>query len=124
MREGSRDDSALLARLRAGDPRAFEELVTTYQHRIFGVALIFSSLYLVYLGALQAVGATKRTLRITLIAVVCVQTPLAAVLSFGTDLGVWGVWISVPIAAMVKFVLGWFAYRGNPSFVVSAVKSG
>ena len=27
-----------MARLRAGDPRAFEELVTTYQHRVFGVA--------------------------------------------------------------------------------------
>jgi RNA polymerase sigma-70 factor, ECF subfamily len=33
------DPPGLLARLRAGDPRAFEELVTTYQHRVFGVAL-------------------------------------------------------------------------------------
>jgi RNA polymerase sigma-70 factor (ECF subfamily) len=39
VREGSRDDAALLARLRAGDARAFEELVTAHQHRIFGVAL-------------------------------------------------------------------------------------
>ena len=38
MREGLADDAALLARLRTGDTRAFEELVTTYQHRIFGVA--------------------------------------------------------------------------------------
>lgn len=33
------DPPGLLTRLRAGDPRAFEELVTTYQHRVFGVAL-------------------------------------------------------------------------------------
>ena len=30
---------AFLARLRAGDPRAFEELVAGHQHRVFGVAL-------------------------------------------------------------------------------------
>jgi RNA polymerase sigma-70 factor (ECF subfamily) len=39
MREGLSDDAPLLARLRAGEARAFEELVTTYQHRVFGVAL-------------------------------------------------------------------------------------
>jgi RNA polymerase sigma-70 factor (ECF subfamily) len=39
VREGLPDDAAWLARLRAGDTRAFEELVTAYQHRVFGVAL-------------------------------------------------------------------------------------
>lgn len=39
VREGLPDDTALLARLRAGDARAFEDLVTAYQHRVFGVAL-------------------------------------------------------------------------------------
>src|ERR671936_373777 len=40
MREGvGADPPGLLARLRAGDPRAFEELVIAYQHRVFGVAL-------------------------------------------------------------------------------------
>jgi RNA polymerase sigma-70 factor (ECF subfamily) len=39
VREGRPEDAALLARLRAGDARAFEELVTAYQHRVFGVAL-------------------------------------------------------------------------------------
>jgi RNA polymerase sigma-70 factor (ECF subfamily) len=32
------DDAQLLRRLRAADPQAFEELVTTYQHRVFAVA--------------------------------------------------------------------------------------
>jgi RNA polymerase sigma-70 factor (ECF subfamily) len=32
-------DAALLARLRAGEARAFEELVIAHQHRVFGVAL-------------------------------------------------------------------------------------
>src|SRR5919108_5009412 len=40
MREAlGADPPGLLARLRAGDPRAFEELVIAYQHRLFGVAL-------------------------------------------------------------------------------------
>lgn len=39
MREGTRDPSELLGRLRAGDAGAFEELVIAYQHRVFGVAL-------------------------------------------------------------------------------------
>jgi RNA polymerase sigma-70 factor (ECF subfamily) len=39
VREGLADDASLLARLRAGDGRAFEEMVTAYQHRVFGVAL-------------------------------------------------------------------------------------
>ena len=33
------DPPGLLARLRAGEPRAFEDLVKGYQHRVFGVAL-------------------------------------------------------------------------------------
>jgi RNA polymerase sigma-70 factor (ECF subfamily) len=39
MTERARDDSHLVARLRRGDPRAFEDLVIAYQHRVFGVAL-------------------------------------------------------------------------------------
>ncbi len=40
MREDDTPDSPpLLARLRAGEALAFEELVRTYQHRVFGVAL-------------------------------------------------------------------------------------
>jgi len=40
MREAlGADPPGLLARLRAGEPRAFEELVIGYQHRVFGVAL-------------------------------------------------------------------------------------
>ena len=40
MREGlGADPPGLLPRLRAGNPRAFEELVIAYQHRVFGVAL-------------------------------------------------------------------------------------
>jgi RNA polymerase sigma-70 factor (ECF subfamily) len=39
MREATGDDRDLVARLRARDPAAFEELVRTYQHRVFGVAL-------------------------------------------------------------------------------------
>ena len=34
-----RDPPGLLERLRADEPRAFEELVIAYQHRVFGVAL-------------------------------------------------------------------------------------
>src|SRR2546425_3420201 len=33
------DEAQLVDRLRRGEPRAFEELVIAYQHRVFGVAL-------------------------------------------------------------------------------------
>jgi RNA polymerase sigma-70 factor (ECF subfamily) len=33
------DEAALVERLRAGEPLAFEELVRRYQHRVFGVAV-------------------------------------------------------------------------------------
>jgi RNA polymerase sigma-70 factor (ECF subfamily) len=40
VREGDAADAPdFLERLRAGDARAFEELVATHQHRVFGVAL-------------------------------------------------------------------------------------
>ena len=40
MREDDNADARrLLERLRAGEARAFEELVAAYQHRVFGVAL-------------------------------------------------------------------------------------
>jgi sigma-70-like protein len=39
VREPTGADAELLARLRAGDTRAFETLVTADQQRVFGVAL-------------------------------------------------------------------------------------
>src|SRR5207249_11282850 len=38
MEGRSGDDAFLVDRLRRGDPRAFEDLVIAYQHRVFGVA--------------------------------------------------------------------------------------
>jgi RNA polymerase sigma-70 factor (ECF subfamily) len=39
VREPDTRSDDLLARLRRGDPQAFENLVMTYQHRVFGVGL-------------------------------------------------------------------------------------
>ena len=40
MHEGTTADALdLAARLRAGDPRAFEEFVIAFQHRVFGIAV-------------------------------------------------------------------------------------
>ncbi len=39
MREEAADERDLVARLRAGDAGAFENLVRRYQHRVFGVAV-------------------------------------------------------------------------------------
>ena len=39
VQEDGADNPAFLERLRAGDARAFEELVVSHQHRVFGVAL-------------------------------------------------------------------------------------
>jgi len=37
--EAGGDAPQFVARLRSGDPKAFEELVATYQHLVFGVAV-------------------------------------------------------------------------------------
>lgn len=37
--EAPQESGQFLDRLRAGDPKAFEDMVKTYQHRIYGVAL-------------------------------------------------------------------------------------
>ena len=37
--EGPSESETFLASLRAGDPQAFEDMVKTHQHRIYGVAL-------------------------------------------------------------------------------------
>jgi len=39
VRDAPGDEAALLARLKAGDTKAFEILVMTYQHRVFSIAL-------------------------------------------------------------------------------------
>ena len=39
VRDAAGDEAALLARLKAGDPRAFEVFVVTHQHRVFSIAL-------------------------------------------------------------------------------------
>jgi RNA polymerase sigma-70 factor, ECF subfamily len=39
VQEDGADNPAFLERLRAGDARAFEELVVAHQHRVYGVAL-------------------------------------------------------------------------------------
>jgi RNA polymerase sigma-70 factor, ECF subfamily len=39
VQEDGADSPAFVDRLRAGDARAFEELVASHQHRVFGVAL-------------------------------------------------------------------------------------
>jgi RNA polymerase sigma-70 factor (ECF subfamily) len=39
VQEEGTETTGFLERLRAGDARAFEELVATHQHRVFGVAL-------------------------------------------------------------------------------------
>jgi len=39
VHDGREDDAEFLRRLRTGETLAFEEMVRTYQHRVFGVAL-------------------------------------------------------------------------------------
>jgi RNA polymerase sigma-70 factor, ECF subfamily len=39
VRDVTGGEAALLARLKAGDAKAFEALVVTHQHRVFGIAL-------------------------------------------------------------------------------------
>src|SRR5256714_2489951 len=73
MREAlGADPPGLLERLRAGDARAFEELVIAYQHRVYGVALRMLGSRAeaeeiaqeVFLRAYRAIGACRGEARL------------------------------------------------------------
>ena len=62
-------------------------------------------------GMLQGAGATDTSLRINAVGTFMVHVPIALLLAFPLDLAVLGVWLSFPIALVVKALLAWRAYR-------------
>lgn len=78
---------------------------------LLGFCMTPVGIQLAFSGTLQGAGATGTSLRINAIGTFLVQVPLAVLLAFPLDLGVFGVWLSFPLSLVAKAALAWLAYR-------------
>ena len=70
-------------------------------------------MHIAYTGLLQGSGETMTSLRINSWTTFLVQIPLSYLLGFPMGLGALGIWLSIPLAFIVKAFLDYSAYRGN-----------
>jgi len=88
--------------------------------RLLGYAMLPAAVHISMVGLLQGAGATMTSLKINIWTTLALQVPLAFVLGFGFDLGVFGVWLSFPIAFVAKAALAYAAYRSESWAVTGA----
>jgi putative MATE family efflux protein len=81
--------------------------------RILGVVMVPASVQMAMMGLLQGAGATRTSLRINIWTTLAIQIPIAFVLGFAFDLGATGVWLSFPLAFVVKAFALFAAYRAE-----------
>ncbi len=74
---------------------------------IFGIQVALS-------GMMQGAGITRVSLRINVITTLAIQIPLGYLLGFPLGLGTFGIWLSLPLAFLVKASLSAYIFwRGN-----------
>jgi putative MATE family efflux protein len=89
---------------------AFEGYAVDWM-RILGLTMLPSAINIAFMGLFQGSGATMTSLRINFWSTLAIQVPLAGLLGFTLDGGATGVWMSFPVAAALKAVLQYLAYR-------------
>lgn len=87
---------------------------------ILGYGMPAVGVYIAFVGLLHGAGTTQTSLRINIVVTLLFQIPVAALLGFGLDLGVGGVWACLPLGGALKAFLGWRAYRAERWAVVGA----
>jgi putative MATE family efflux protein len=86
---------------------AFECLV------LAAIANLPFAIYMAFLGVLQGSGSTRAALTISVVCVLLVQIPVGLVLGFPMGLGATGVWLSLPIANLVRVAMSVTTYRAG-----------
>ncbi len=79
--------------------------------RLLGYAMPIVGVHIAFIGMMQGSGATGTSLSINAASTLLVQIPLGALLGFTLDLGAFGVWLSFPIAFVLKVILSTIVYK-------------
>ncbi len=79
--------------------------------RILGLGMPAVGVYLALVGLLRGAGATNASLGINALTTFGVQVPLSLVLGFWLELGVAGIWASLPLSFVFKALLAAWVYR-------------
>lgn len=90
---------------------------------LLGYAMVPSAVHVACVGLLQGSGATRTSLKINIVSSLAVQVPLAAILGLGLDLGAFGVWLSIPLSAVLRAAWAYQAYRSG-KWAVTGVRVG
>ncbi len=80
---------------------------------VLGWSMPVFGIHIAFVGLLQGSGETMTSLRINVWTTFLVQIPLSYLLGFPLGLGAFGIWLSIPLAFVVKAVLDYLAYRNN-----------
>lgn len=94
----------------AGTPLA--DYSVMWMH-ILGYGMVPTAVHVACVGLLQGAGATKTSLKINVVTNLAVQIPVGAILGLGLGLGAWGVWMSIPIAAVLRAAWAYREYRSE-----------
>ncbi|HEU0036025.1 MAG TPA: MATE family efflux transporter [Kofleriaceae bacterium] len=81
--------------------------------RLLGASMLPAAFNIALIGVLQGAGATMTSLRINFMTTLVVQVPLAWLLGFPLELGALGVWLSFPLAFVVKSLAVYAVYRSG-----------
>ncbi len=80
---------------------------------VLGWGMPIFGVHIAYVGLLQGSGETMTSLKINVWTTFLVQIPLSWLLGFPLGLGAFGVWLSIPLAFVVKAILDHLAYRSG-----------
>ena len=79
--------------------------------KVLGWSMPIFGLHIALVAMMQGAGITRTSLTINAITTFLVQIPLGFVLAFGLDMGVFGVWLSFPLAWVVKVAMAAEIFR-------------
>lgn len=81
--------------------------------RVLAAGMPIFALHLIFSGLIQGAGVTQKGLMINILATFAVQLPLGWLLGFPLGLGPLGVWLSVPLASILKAILTGRIFLGH-----------
>ncbi len=93
------------------EPGTRLEELSVMWNQILGWSMPIFGLHIALVAMMQGAGITRTSLKINAFTTFLVQIPLGFVLAFWLDMGVFGVWLSFPLAWVVKVGLAAEIFR-------------